>query len=111
MFRLRSVGVLSSAKIFAVVQGAVGILVGFIVLIVALVGASIAPSQPKLGMVGMIVIALLMPVLYAALGFVGGAIWAAVYNLAAQAIGGLELELETLPATIMAPPPALVPGA
>jgi hypothetical protein len=111
MFRLRSVGVLSSAKIFAVVQGAIGILIGFVLLIAALVGASIAPGQQKLGMVGMIVIALLIPVVYAAIGFVGGAIWAAVYNLAAQAIGGLELELEMPPATIITSPTAPVPSA
>jgi len=105
MFRLRSVGVLSSAKIFAVIQGAIGILVGFCVLIFAVVGAAIVPGQQKLGMIGMIIIAVLAPVFYAAIGFVMGAIWAFVYNLAAQAMGGLELQLDAVPQPIMMPPP------
>ncbi len=105
MFRLRSVGVLSSAKIFAVIQGAIGILVGFFVLIFAVVGAAIVPGQQKLGMIGMIIIAVLSPVFYAVIGFVVGAIWAFVYNLAAQAMGGLELQLEAVPQPMVAPPP------
>ena len=98
MVRLRSVGVLSSAKIFAVVQAAIGILVGFIFLVIGVVGAAVVPGHPKMGMVGIIVIAVLMPVFYAVLGFVMGAIWAFVYNLAAESIGGLELEFETVSA-------------
>lgn len=105
MFRLRSVGVLSSAKIFAVIQGAVGIVIGFIFLLFALVGAAFMPAQQRLGMVGMIVIAVLMPVFYAVIGFTVGAIWAAVYNLTAQTIGGLELQLDAVPAPTYAPPP------
>jgi len=108
MFRLRSVGVLSSAKIFAVVQGAIGILVGFFFLIFAVVSAAVMPGRQKLGMIGMIILAVLMPVFYAAIGFVVGAIWAFVYNLAAEAIGGLELQLDAVPAVppaFIAPPP------
>ncbi len=105
MFRLRSIGVLSSAKIFAVVQGAIGILVGFFLLIFSIVGAAIMPHQQKLGMVTGIILAVLTPVFYAIIGFVVGAIWAFVYNLAAQAIGGLELQLEAVPVMAMAPPP------
>jgi len=110
MFRLRSVGVFSSAKIFAVIQGAIGILIGFFVLIFAVVGAAIVPGQQKLGMIGMIIVAVLAPVFYAVLGFVMGAIWAFVYNLAAQAMGGLELQLEAVPHPVVAPPPAPVAG-
>jgi len=109
MFRLRSVGVLSAAKVFAVVQGAIGIVIGFIFLMFALVGAAFMPAQQRLGMVGMIVIAVLMPVAYGVMGFVMGTIWAAVYNLTAQAIGGLELQLDAVSAATYAPPPPYVP--
>ena len=98
MVRLRSVGVLSSAKIFAVVHAAIGVLVGFILLVVGVVGAAVAPGHQKMGMIGFIVIAVLTPVFYAVLGFVMGAIWAFVYNLGAESIGGLELEFETVAA-------------
>jgi hypothetical protein len=105
MVRLRSVGVFSCAKIFAVVQGAIGVLIGFIFLVIGVIGAAIVPGQQKLGMVGIIIIAVLMPVFYAVLGFVMGAIWAFVYNLAADSIGGLELELETVTAPAFPAPP------
>ena len=110
MVRLRSIGVLSAAKIFAVVQAAIGVLVGFIFLLVGVVGAAIAPGRQKLGMIGIIVIAVLMPVFYAVLGFVMGAIWAFVYNLAADSIGGLELEFETVAAPAFPTPPQSAGG-
>lgn len=105
MFRLRSIGVLSCAKIFAVIQGAIGIFIGFLFLLFALVGAAFMPAQDRLGMVGMIVVAVLMPVAYGVMGFVMGAIWAAVYNLTAQSIGGLELQLDSVPEPAYVPPP------
>jgi len=98
MFRLRSVGVLSCAKIFAIIHAAIGVLVGFFVLIFGVVGAAIVPGQQKLGMLGIVVLAVLSPVFYGVLGFVMGAIWAFLYNLAAQSIGGLELGLDAVPA-------------
>lgn len=96
MVRLRSIAVMSSAKICAVVHAAIGILVGVIFLLVGIVGAAFAPAQQKLGMLGIVVMAVLMPVFYGVLGFVMGALWAFVYNFAASAIGGLELEFETI---------------
>jgi hypothetical protein len=37
---------------------------------------------------------ILMPVIYGVMGFIGGVISAAVYNLVARWIGGIELEVE-----------------
>ena len=37
---------------------------------------------------------ILMPVIYGVMGFIGGVIGAAVYNLDARWIGGIELEVE-----------------
>jgi hypothetical protein len=105
MFHLRSIGVLSCAKIFAVVQAAIGVLVGFFFLVFGAIGAALVPGQRKLGMLGIIIIAVLMPIFYGILGFVLGAIWAFVYNFAAQTIGGLELDLQgILPAPLEARP-------
>lgn len=104
MFRLRAIGVLSCAKIFAVVQAAIGVLIGFLILIFGIVGAAVVPASQKLGMVGIIILSVLTPVLYGALGFVMGALWAFVYNLAAQSIGGVELELDAVPAAGFTPP-------
>ena len=98
MVRLRSIGVFSCAKLFAVLQAVIGVLIGFVFLFIGIVGAAIAPGRQRFGMIGIIVIAVLMPVFYAVLGFVMGAIWAFVYNLAADSMGGLELEFETMAA-------------
>jgi hypothetical protein len=106
MFRLRSIGVLSCAKIFTVVHAVIGILVGFLFLLFGIFGAALAPGQQKLGTVAVIVLAVLMPVFYGVLGFVMGAVWAFVYNLAAESIGGLEVQLDAVPAAYSAPPPA-----
>jgi hypothetical protein len=54
----------------------------------------------------MAVMAIIMPVFYAVFGFIAGALWAWVYNLAAQSIGGLELQLDAVPMPAYAPPSA-----
>ena len=43
---------------------------------------------------GMIAMAVIFPILYGVMGFVGGVIVAALYNLIARWIGGLEFEVE-----------------
>jgi hypothetical protein len=107
MFRLRSIGVLSCAKIFAVIQAVIGVLFGLFFFLLGLVGAAIVPSQQKLGMIGIVVISVLIPAFYGVLGFVMGAIWAYVYNFAAQFIGGLELQLDEKSRSYLAPPPVV----
>jgi hypothetical protein len=97
MFRLRSIGVFSSAKILAVIHGVLGILIGFVFLVIGVAGVFGAPVEQKLGMAGLILLAVLIPVFYAVLGFVAGAIWAFVYNLVAQYVGGLILRVDALP--------------
>lgn len=79
-------------------------MIGFFVLIFGVVGAAIVPGQQKLGMLGIVILAVLSPVFYGVLGFVIGAIWAFLYNLAAQSIGGLELELHAVPASGVSAP-------
>ena len=57
--------------------------------------ASQVPQQQRAGM--MIFgtgFAILAPFLYAAMGFVFGAIGAFIYNLVAKWIGGIEVEVE-----------------
>ena len=107
MFRLRSIGVLSCAKVFAVVHGALGILVSVLLFVIGLAGAFAAPGKNGLGMVGITIMAIVMPFFYAGLGFVMGAVGAFVYNLVAQHLGGLELQLDAEPVqTYVAIPPA-----
>ena len=43
---------------------------------------------------GMIAMAVIFPIMYGVMGFVGGVIVAALYNLIARWVGGLEFEVE-----------------
>jgi hypothetical protein len=55
-------------------------------------GATAAPAAAVAGiMFGM---GLFMPVIYGVMGFIGGIIGAAIYNLIARWIGGIEVEVE-----------------
>lgn len=97
---LKRVGVLSAGKVLAVLQGGVGLMIGAIVSLVAVLGASLGNALAEEGGaafaglifgVGAIVI---FPICYAIMGFVGGIIGAAIYNLVAGFTGGIELDLE-----------------
>ena len=99
--RLNRIGVGSAAKISGALYGAMGLIFGGIFALFALVGAGFAGMAAEQGEaipafvgplfgVGAIV---LFPLLYGVMGVVTGAVGAALYNLFARMIGGLELEL------------------
>ena len=94
MIRLKAIGVLSAAKISALLYGAISLLLVpiFLIMAVASIGSNPAPNQLP-GSI-LLAFAILAPPLYAAMGFVTGAAMAFVYNLIAGWIGGLELQFE-----------------
>jgi hypothetical protein len=92
--KIRSVGVLSSAKMSCVIYGCLGLLFIPFALIAGLAGLASGQKGGMLGGIGLFAIAILAPFFYAALGFVSGAITALVYNLAAKWMGGIEIQLE-----------------
>ena len=95
---LKSIGVLSAAKIAAVMYMVMGFLAGlffaaiFSMMPAGLEGPDAPPAflAPMFG-IGAIVI---MPVMYGAIGFCVGAVGALIYNALAGVIGGVELRLE-----------------
>ena len=95
---LKSVGVLSAAKIVGLMYAILGLIMG---LLFAAVFSMIPmgdanPEMPTwlAPMFGTGAI-LIMPIFYGCMGFVGGAIAAVVYNGLSGMMGGLELKLET----------------
>ncbi len=95
---LKKVGVLSVAKILAVVYAAIGVVAGFFFAVFSLIGAAAgaaareaAPFIGALFGVGAIII---LPVFYGVLGFIIGLIVAAIYNVAARSFGGIEMDFE-----------------
>ena len=96
MFRLKSIGVMSLAKMSALLHAGISLLIIPFVLLFAVI-MTVAPKQPNQPpAVFFIFFALLAPFFYAAIGFVMGAFAGFVYNLVAGWIGGVELHLEGL---------------
>lgn len=105
MVQLKKVGVLSAAKISAFIQGVIGILVIPIFLLVGAAQMAALPAGNRwMGGFSML-FALILPFLYAAMGFIFGAIAAFIYNWVAGRFGGLELEFSGTALTTMAIPP------
>jgi hypothetical protein len=110
MHIIKSVGVLSVAKILGLIYGCMGLIFAPFFLLIGLVGSMAGQkSSPFAGIFG-VGFAVLMPVLYGAMGFVSGAIGALLYNLFARWAGGFELEMELRPQTLTAPYPIIPPA-
>ena len=99
MTRIKSVGVMSFAKIAGLGYFALGLLLAPLYLFIGLM-ASIAGRQagsPQFPAALFVVLAILSPFLYGGMGFITGAIGALVYNLLAGWVGGIEMEFEAVP--------------
>ncbi len=94
MYTVKSIGVLSLAKIMGGTYAALGLVFLPVFLIAGLVGAVSGGKFGALGGVGMVFLAILFPILYGAMGFVAGLISGLIYNLFAGWLGGIELQLE-----------------
>ena len=98
MQKVKRFGVLSVAKIQSAVMGVMGLFIGLIYAVILTVTGIIAViGGTKAGimmLVGAVAAVVLVPILYAVIGFVFGALSAWVYNIVAGRVGGIELELE-----------------
>lgn len=103
--RIRKLGVLSVAKIQALVLLVVSLLIsipyGLIIIVYSLFGASMIGGNASFavgggGVVVGILVMVGLPIFYAIIGFIGGAISALVYNLFSGIVGGIEIEVENI---------------
>lgn len=102
MHVIKSVGILSCAKIAAAIQAAMGLIIMPFFLLVAMVGAVAGTrATDRLSSAIVVVVALFLPVFYGVVGFIMGALAGWIYNLVSKWIGGIELELQP-PAAIAA---------
>jgi hypothetical protein len=115
MHIIKSVGVLSVAKILGLLYGCMGLIIAPLFLMMGLMGSALSQqNSPLAGIFGVgfgIGIAVLAPVLYGAMGFVMGAIGALLYNLFAKWVGGFELEMDLRPQALTAPYPIIPPAS
>jgi hypothetical protein len=95
---LTRIGPLSAAKISGLLYAIMGLIVGLLFTFASLIGAALgtmgdAPDAlfPLFFGVGAVVF---LPIFYGFIGFLSALIGAALYNLMASMVGGVELEFE-----------------
>jgi hypothetical protein len=102
--RIRKLGVLSIAKIYAVMMLVMSLLISIPYgLFIMVFGVAMMGTGEKAGFAaggGSIVFGLLvmigLPIFYGIMGFIMGAISAFVYNIFAGMVGGVEIEVENV---------------
>ena len=100
--RLKRLGVLSVALTLAAVYAVLGLIVGIFVAMFSVLGGGLAAlandesaaAGPVFGLLFGAGAVIVLPIFYGILGFLGGALAAAIYNLMAKLTGGIEMTLE-----------------
>ncbi|MBC7901637.1 MAG: hypothetical protein H7070_16470 [Saprospiraceae bacterium] len=105
--RIRKLGIFSVAKIYGIMCLVLGFLIsipyGLFIIVFSLMGASVggggneALALGGFGIVGGIAVIIIIPLMYAIMGFIGGIIGALIYNVLAGIVGGIEIEVENVP--------------
>ena len=95
--QLKSISPLRAGIVLAVMYGIIGCIILPFFLIAAVFGAHASSGG---AMIGGAFFAIFIPIFYAIAGFIGGVISAFVYNLVAKWTGGLEFEVEDVPASM-----------
>ncbi len=93
MKEITKMEVLSVGKVYALTLAIVGFVAG---IFVAIIGSAVS-TFTRPGMFGTgfgIASIILLPVIYGIIGFIAGIIGAAIYNLVAKWVGGIEIELK-----------------
>jgi hypothetical protein len=99
---VRRIGVMSLAKLTGAIYGVLGlvfgVIFGVVMVVAALVQGAMGSGDQAIAdmtgaLVGGIVFAVLVPIMYLVIGFVGGLLTAWLYNTFAARFGGVELEL------------------
>ncbi len=103
--KIRKLGILSVAKIYAVMMLVMSLLIsipyGLIIIVYALFGAGMMGGNAAFavgggGVVLGIGIMIGLPIFYGVLGFILGALSALVYNIFSGIVGGIEIEVESV---------------
>lgn len=84
--RIRRFGVAQTAKVLGVIYA----LVGLVFAPIFILASVLSPGKPGIS-VGF---ALVLPIFYGLSGFIFSAVGAALYNLVATHVGGIEVQLE-----------------
>jgi hypothetical protein len=95
---VKSVGVWSVGRIYGTISAGMGLLFGLFVAALSVVGAGFAGRNegmpPFMGSLFGVGAVILLPIFYGVLGVVMGALAAALYNVFAGMVGGIEVDLQ-----------------
>jgi len=88
---LKKIGVWSLAKIYMIVCAVMGLIMGIFFVILSSMGLKGMEPLPGVSGAGLIIA---LPIFYALLGLGGGALFAWMYNIFSDMVGGVEVEIE-----------------
>jgi|SoiMethySBSTD1v2_1073268.scaffolds.fasta_scaffold6758724_1 hypothetical protein len=97
---IKRVSPLSCAKIAGTLYAAVGLVIGGIFSLAAMAGgfassdSDVSLFGPVFGAIMGVRAIIVLPILYGVLGFIASLIGAALYNVVAGAVGGIEIEVQ-----------------
>jgi len=93
---IKSIRPLSLAKLSALLYAVLGLLVGAVFSVLAMVGGFASDSSHGSGIAAAMGIGgvIFFPILYGTMGFVASLVGAWLYNIAAGIMGGIELDVQ-----------------
>jgi hypothetical protein len=91
---LKRIAPLSAGKILGVLYGALALIFVPVFLVVMFVASQVSPNQQAMSLLVCLGLMVGLPLVYAVVGFIGGVLTAALYNLFAKWVGGIEVEVE-----------------
>jgi uncharacterized membrane protein len=97
---IREIGVLSLGRVAGIVYACIGLIVGLIVALVSLLGGFaglVSDGGRAAGFLAMCLGAgavFILPIFYGVLGSLVGMFVAAIYNVAARLVGGIEITID-----------------
>ncbi len=91
-FTMKRIDPISCGSMLGVLYGIMGLLVGGVFSLLAIIGAA-AAGDGMAGMAGMFAV-IMFPAIYGAMGFIGGCIGALMYNACSGIVGGIKFDLE-----------------
>lgn len=97
---VKRVAPLPAAKVLGVLYALGGLLVGGLVSVISIVGGAIGAGDDGSPFGGLLFGAgaiIVLPIFYGVLGFIMTLIGAALYNVVASFVGGIEIEVEQRP--------------
>ena len=95
---IRRIDPLSVGKVAGLLYAVIGLIIGALISVVAMAGASLAgqagESVPIVGMLFGAGAIIVLPIVYGVAGFIGTAIAAAIYNLVVGVVGGIRVDVD-----------------